>query len=57
MIRYVSEFAVRALPSGNIVIAGDAGYKPLGDGVFGSITVLARIAFHALDGRMRTFDS
>lgn len=57
LIRYVSEFAVGALPSGNIVIAGDVRYKPLGDGVFGSITVPARIAFHELDGRMRMFDS
>ena len=55
-IRYVSEFAVGALPSGNIVIAGDVRYKPLGDGVFGSITVPARIAFHELDGRMRMFE-
>jgi hypothetical protein len=57
LIRYVSKFAVRALPSGNIVIAGDARYKPLGNGVFGSITVPARIAFHELVGRMRMFDS
>jgi hypothetical protein len=45
------------LPTGNIVIAGDVRYKPLGDGVFGSIRVPARIAFHELDGRMRMFDS
>ena len=56
-VRYVSEFAVRALPSGNIVIAGDRLYRPLGDGVFGSIAVPARVAFHELDGRMRMFDS
>ena len=56
-IRYVSEFAVRALPSGNIVVAGNRRFKPLGDGVFGSTTDHERIAFHELDGRMRMFDA
>jgi CubicO group peptidase (beta-lactamase class C family) len=56
-IRYFNEFTVRALKSGNIVIAGNRRYKPLGDGVFASNAVPARIAFHELDGRMRMFDA
>jgi CubicO group peptidase (beta-lactamase class C family) len=55
-VRYVNEFAVRALLSGNIVVAGSGRYKPLGDGIFGSIADRDRIAFHELDGRMRMFD-
>ncbi len=56
-VRYASEFAVRALPSGNIVVAGSRRYKPLGEGIFGSIADHDRIAFHELDGRMRMFDA
>jgi hypothetical protein len=55
-IRYISELEVRTLPSGDIVIAGSRRYKPLGEGVFGSIADHDRIAFHELDGRMRLFD-
>jgi CubicO group peptidase (beta-lactamase class C family) len=55
-VRYVSEFEVRTLPSGDIVIAGSRRYKPLGEGVFGSIADHDRIAFHEVDGRMRMFD-
>ena len=56
-VRYVSEFAVRSLPGGDIVVAGSRRYKPLGEGVFGSIADHDRIAFHDLDGRMRMFDA
>jgi CubicO group peptidase (beta-lactamase class C family) len=57
MVRYFSSFAVRALPSGNIVVGGDRRYKPLGGGVFAAIADHERIAFHEQDGRMRLFDS
>jgi len=56
-IRYFSSFAVRALPSGAIVVGGDRRYKPLGGGVFAAIADRGRIAFHEQDGRMRLFDS
>jgi CubicO group peptidase (beta-lactamase class C family) len=55
--RYFSGFTVRALPSGNIVVAGDRRYRPIGDGVFASIADHERIAFHERGGRMTMFDS
>ena len=55
--RYFSGFMVRALPSGNIVVAGDRRYRPIGDGVFASIADHERIAFHERGGRMTMFDS
>ena len=55
-VRYVSELAVRSLPGGDIEVAGSRLYKPLGEGVFGSIGDHDRIAFHDLGGRMRMFD-
>ena len=48
---------MRALPSGNIVVAGDRRYRPIGDGVFASIADHERIAFHERGGRMTMFDS
>ena len=55
--RYFSEFSVRALPSGNIVVAGDRRYRPIGGGVFASTVDHERIAFHERGGRMTMFDS
>lgn len=55
--RYFSGFTVRALPSGNILIAGQRRYRPIGGGVFASIADRERIAFHEPDGRMTMFDS
>ena len=55
-VRYVSELAVRSLPGGDIEVAGSRLYKPLGEGVFGSIGDHDRIAFHDLGGRMSMFD-
>jgi CubicO group peptidase (beta-lactamase class C family) len=55
--RYYNTFAVRRLPSGNILIGGSHRYKPLGDGIFASIEDHERIAFHEVDGRMRMFDA
>jgi CubicO group peptidase (beta-lactamase class C family) len=57
IVRYFNTFAVRVLPSGNIVVGGDRRYKPLGGGVFAAIADHGRIAFHEQDGRMRLFDS
>ena len=57
VIRYFNSFAVRALPSGNLVVARDRRYKALGDGVFASIADHERIAFHEVDGHMRMFDA
>jgi hypothetical protein len=48
---------VRALPSGNIVVAGDRRYRPIGGGVFASTVDHERVAFHERDGRMTMFDS
>jgi hypothetical protein len=39
------------------VVAGSRSYKPLGEGIFGSIADHDRIAFHELYGRMRMFDA
>jgi CubicO group peptidase (beta-lactamase class C family) len=56
--RYFSGFSVRALPNGNIVVACDRRYRPIGGGVFASTTVdHERVAFHERDGRMTMFDS